>query len=128
NPLAVEGQLEGSWHMGMGQALSEAMNYYEGLLLNPNLLDYKIPTSLDTPLFQTNIIESADPEGPFGAKECGEGALHPSIPAIANAIFDAVGVRVNSLPITADKVLEAMLQNRGDTFSKGVTSKNTVAA
>lgn len=108
NPLAAEGQLEGSWHMGMGQAVSEAMNYYEGLLLNPNLLDYKIPTSLDTPLMNTNIIESADPEGPFGAKECGEGALHPSVPAIANAVFDAVGVRINSLPITADKILEAM--------------------
>ncbi|MCF8244133.1 MAG: molybdopterin-dependent oxidoreductase [Saprospiraceae bacterium] len=108
NPLAAEGQLEGSWHMGMGQAVSEAMNYYEGLLLNPNLLDYKIPTSLDTPPIHTNIIESGDPEGPFGAKECGEGALHPSIPAIANAVFDAVGVRINSLPITADKILEAM--------------------
>jgi 4-hydroxybenzoyl-CoA reductase subunit alpha len=108
NPLAAEGQLEGSWHMGMGQAVSEAMNYYEGLLLNPNLLDYKIPTSLDTPMMNTNIIESSDPEGPFGAKECGEGALHPSVPAIANAVFDAVGVRINSLPITADKILKAM--------------------
>ncbi|MFQ5447679.1 MAG: carbon monoxide dehydrogenase, partial [Saprospiraceae bacterium] len=84
------------------------MQYYDGLLLNPNLLDYKIPTSLDTPLMNTNIIESTDPEGPFGAKECGEGALHPSVPAIANAVFDAVGVRINSLPITADKILEAM--------------------
>ena len=108
NPLAAEGQLEGSWHMGMGQALTEAMRYYNGLLLNPNLLDYKTPTALDSPDFQTNLIESGDPEGPFGAKECGEGALHPVVPAIANAIFDAVGVRINSLPITADKILEEM--------------------
>ncbi|NIT55429.1 MAG: molybdopterin-dependent oxidoreductase, partial [Aliifodinibius sp.] len=82
NPLAVEGQLEGSWHMGMGQALSEAMKYYKGLVINPSILDYKIPTSLDIPDVHTNIIESCDPEGPFGAKECGEGALHPAVPAI----------------------------------------------
>ncbi len=105
NPLAVEGQLEGSWHMGMGQALSEQMKYHNGLLLNANFLDYKIPTSVDTPVFDTTIIESIDPEGPFGAKECGEGALHPSIPAIANAIFDAVGVRIKSLPIDPEEIL-----------------------
>lgn len=108
NPLAVEGQLEGSWHMGMGQAISEAMDYHEGLLLNSNLLDYKIPTSMDIPDIHTNIIESCDPEGPFGAKECGEGALHPSVPAIANAIYDAAGIRINSLPITAEKVLDKL--------------------
>ncbi|MBL0310141.1 MAG: molybdopterin-dependent oxidoreductase [Bacteroidetes bacterium] len=108
NPLAVEGQLEGSWHMGIGQALSEEMKYYNGLLLNNNFLDYKIPTSLDTPDIHTNIIESNDPEGPFGAKECGEGALHPVIPAIGNAIFDAVGVRVTKLPIKSEDVLKLM--------------------
>lgn len=113
NPLAVEGQLEGSWHMGMGQAISEQMKYHEGLLLNANLLDYKIPTSMDTPLFDTSIVESIDPEGPFGAKECGEGALHPSIPAIANAVFDAVGVRINSLPICPEEIMKALKkQNR----------------
>ncbi|MBI5857692.1 MAG: molybdopterin-dependent oxidoreductase [Sphingobacteriales bacterium] len=106
NPLAVEGQLEGSWHMGMGQAMSEQVKYFNGLLLNSNFLDYKIPTSLDTPPIHTNIIETADPEGPFGAKECGEGALHPVIPAIANAIFNAVGVRITKLPISAEDVLE----------------------
>lgn len=110
NPLAVEGQLEGSWHMGIGQALSEEMRYYKGLLLNNNFLDYKMPTTLDTPDIHTNIIETIDPEGPFGAKECGEGALHPVIPAIANAIYDAVGVRVTKLPIKADHVLELIKQ------------------
>lgn len=108
NPLAVEGQLEGSWHMGIGQALSEQMKYHQGLLLNSNFLDYKIPTTLDTPNIFSNIIESSDPEGPFGAKECGEGALHPVIPAIANAIYDAVGVRVTSLPIDPEKILKEL--------------------
>lgn len=110
NPLAVEGQLEGSWHMGMGQAMSEEMKYYNGLLVNNNFLDYKIPTTLDTPDIHTNIIETIDPEGPFGAKECGEGALHPVIPAIANAIFDAVGVRVTKLPIRSEDVLALLKQ------------------
>lgn len=105
NPLAVEGQLEGSWHMGMGQALSEAMKYHNGLVVNPNILDYKIPTAMDIPDFHTNIIESCDPEGPFGAKECGEGALHPAVPAIANAVFDAVGIRITRLPISPETIL-----------------------
>ena len=110
NPLAVEGQLEGSWHMGLGQAISEEMKYHKGLLLNSNFLDYKIPTSLDTPNIHASIVESGDPEGPFGAKECGEGALHPVIPAVGNAIFDAIGKRMMSLPITPDKVLKALLE------------------
>jgi 4-hydroxybenzoyl-CoA reductase alpha subunit len=108
NPLAVEGQLEGSWHMGLGQALSEQMKFRDGLLLNGNLIDYKIPTSKDTPPIHTNIIESIDPEGPFGAKECGEGAIHPIIPSIANAIYDAIGVRITSLPINSEEVLKAI--------------------
>ena len=105
NPLAVEGQLEGSWHMGIGQAMSEQMKYYKGLIVNNNFLDYKIPTSLDTPDIVTNIIETNDPEGPFGAKECGEGALHPVIPAIANAVYDAVGVRITKLPILPEDIV-----------------------
>ncbi len=120
NPLAVEGQLQGSWHMGLGQAMSEQMKYYEGLLLNNNFLDYKIPTSLDTPDIHTNIIETIDPEGPFGAKECGEGALHPILPAISNAIFNAVGVRITKLPIKPEDVLNGLKQN--------VNSKQTQTA
>jgi len=106
NPLAVEGQLEGSWHMGLGQVMSEQMKYYNGLLVNSNLIDYKIPTTKDTPPIHTNYIETSDPEGPFGAKECGEGAIHPILPSIANAVFDAVGVRITSLPINAEEVLK----------------------
>jgi len=112
NPMAVEGQLEGSWHMGIGQALTEQMKYYNGLLVNNNFLDYKIPTTLDTPDIHTNIIETIDPEGPFGAKECGEGALHPVIPAVANAIFNAVGVRITKLPISAEDILEQIKKNK----------------
>jgi 4-hydroxybenzoyl-CoA reductase subunit alpha len=108
NPLAVEGQLEGSWHMGMGQAISETMKYHKGLIVNPNILDYKIPTAMDIPEMHTNIIESCDPEGPFGAKECGEGALHPVVPAIANAVFDAIGVRISKLPISPEAILEGI--------------------
>ncbi len=111
NPLAVEGQLEGSWHMGMGQAMSEQLKYFNGLILNSNFLNYKIPTSLDTPPIYSNIIETNDPEGPFGAKECGEGALHPVIPAIANAIYNAVGVRITKLPISAEDILKKMKAN-----------------
>jgi len=84
------------------------MRYYNGLLMNNNFLDYKIPSTLDIPDMHTHIIETIDPEGPFGAKECGEGALHPVIPAIANAIYDAVGVRVTKLPIKSEEVLNLM--------------------
>ncbi len=117
NPLAVEGQLEGSWHMGLGQALSEELRYHEGLLLNANLLDYKIPTTLDTPEIHTEIIETNDPEGPFGAKECGEGALHPAIPAVVNAIHDAVGVRITSLPIRSEDILAALRERERATVN-----------
>jgi 4-hydroxybenzoyl-CoA reductase subunit alpha len=110
NPLAVEGQLEGSWHMGIGQALSEEMRYYKGLLVNGNFLDFKVPTTMDTPPINVNIVETNDPEGPFGAKECGEGAIHPVIPAIGNAVYDAIGVRMTSLPMTPEKVKEKMDQ------------------
>lgn len=125
NPLAVEGQLEGSWHMGMGQALNEGMEYYEGLLLNSSLLNYKIPTSADTPDFNTHIIETSDPEGPFEAKECGEGALLPAVPAIANAIYDATGVRINRLPVTPDKIIDGLRQKAKKEQEKAETIQPT---
>ncbi len=117
NPLAVEGQLEGSWHMGLGQAVSEQMKFRDGLLLNGNFIDYKIPTTKDTPPIHTKIVETIDPEGPFGAKECGEGALHPVIPAVANAIYDAIGVRITSLPITSEEVLKAINEKKTETVN-----------
>jgi CO/xanthine dehydrogenase Mo-binding subunit len=75
-------------------------------------LDYKIPTSLDTPELQSLIVESIDPEGPYGAKEAGEGPLHPAIPAIANAVYDAVGIRMDSLPFSPPRVWRALEQAR----------------
>ena len=93
NPLSVEGQIIGSCHMGMGQVLSEEMKYGRtGHLLNPDLLDYKIPTVHEMPEVFPIIVESNDPEGPFGAKEAGEGPLLPILPAVVNAVYDATGV------------------------------------
>jgi 4-hydroxybenzoyl-CoA reductase alpha subunit len=108
NPTAVEGQIEGCIHMGLGQALTEELRYHQGRMVNANFTDYRVPTALDTPEMDVTIIESNDPEGPFGAKEVGEGPIHPVLPAIGNAIYDAVGVRLLELPITPDKVLRAI--------------------
>ncbi len=113
NPLLVEGQMEGSAYMGFGEAIMEEQIFKESGLHNaPSLLDYKIPTSLDTPEMESLIIESLDPEGPYGAKEAGEGPLHPSIPAIANAIYDAVGVRLDRLPFAPPRVWAAIRQRK----------------
>ncbi|MDQ2818591.1 MAG: molybdopterin-dependent oxidoreductase [Candidatus Eremiobacteraeota bacterium] len=108
NPAAVEGQIEGSAYMGLGEALMEEWPFRAREHKIPNLLDYKTPTSLDTPPIQAIIIETDDKEGPFGAKEAGQGPLNPVIPAIANAVADAMGVRVYSTPLTAEKVLKAL--------------------
>ncbi|MDP6640358.1 MAG: molybdopterin-dependent oxidoreductase, partial [Candidatus Poseidoniaceae archaeon] len=105
NPLAVEGQIIGSCHMGMGQVLSEEMVYgRSGNLRNANLLEYKIPTIHEMPKVTPIIVESNDPEGPFGAKEAGEGPLLPILPAVVNAIYDASGIRVDELPVTPDRL------------------------
>jgi CO/xanthine dehydrogenase Mo-binding subunit len=114
NPTIVEGQMEGSAYMGFGEALMEQQVYKDadhgraGLHDGPSLLDYRVPSSLDTPELRSLIVESIDPEGPYGAKEAGEGPLHPSIPAIANAIYDAVGVRMDSLPFSPPRVWRAI--------------------
>jgi 4-hydroxybenzoyl-CoA reductase alpha subunit len=117
SPVAVEGQMEGSAYMGFAEALMESQVYKPaaphhgaGLHHGPSLLDYRIPTSLDCPEFESLIIESIDPEGPYGAKEAGEGPLHPSIPAIANAIYDAVGIRCDRLPFDPPGVLSLLRQ------------------
>jgi 4-hydroxybenzoyl-CoA reductase subunit alpha len=112
NPLAVHGQVIGSVYMGLGQALQEEMVWNGGRLMNPTLMDYRIPATLDTPPIQSIIVESNDPEGPFGAKEAGEGSLAATIPAVANAIYDAVGVRVNTSPFTPEKVLAALQEKK----------------
>lgn len=113
NPLAVEGQVEGSVWMGLGQALQEEQIFSpEGLTINPSLLEYKTPGAIESPDIETIIVESIDPEGPYGAKEAGEGSLAGVIPAIANAVYDAVGVWITTLPITAEKILNEMKKQR----------------
>jgi 4-hydroxybenzoyl-CoA reductase subunit alpha len=108
NPLAAEGQVQGAVWMGMGQALSEESSYHEGLPLRPNMLDYRIPTSVESPPIDVKLVESHDPLGPFGAKEASEGALHSFAPALTNAICDAIGIRLTELPASPDRVLEAI--------------------
>ena len=112
NPVAVEGQIIGSVWMGMGQALTEEMVWKEGLLMNPGLLEYRSPSSVESPEVIPFIVESIDPEGPFGAKECSEGALAATIPAIANAIYDAAGIRLHESPFTPERVLAALRAKR----------------
>jgi len=105
----VEGQVEGGVYMGLGEALMEEMAFTrEGLLRNAGLLDYKTPTAMETPEIETFLIEDADPEGPFGAKEVGQGPLLPVPPALVNAVYDAIGVRFDEIPVTPDKVLRAL--------------------
>ena len=108
NPVSVEGQIIGSVWMGLGQALEEEMVWKDGLLMNPGLLEYRSPSSAESPEIEAIIVESIDPEGPFGAKEASEGSLAAVIPAIANAIYDAVGVRIREAPFTPERVLAAL--------------------
>ncbi|HZQ25322.1 MAG TPA: molybdopterin cofactor-binding domain-containing protein [Terriglobales bacterium] len=112
NPVSVEGQIIGSVWMGMGQALEEEMIWKDGLLMNPGLLEYRSPSAIESPEVEPIIVESVDPEGPFGAKECSEGSLAATIPAIANAIYDAVGVRMREAPFTPERVLAALRSKR----------------
>jgi xanthine dehydrogenase molybdenum-binding subunit len=108
NPLLLEGQIYGGGLQGIGYALGEKMIYEKGELKNGNFLDYKMPTAKDIPPVQAVIIETDEKDGPFGAKGIGEPGLVPTAPAIANAIYDAVGVRIKDLPITPEKVLKAL--------------------
>ncbi|HEV7662103.1 MAG TPA: molybdopterin cofactor-binding domain-containing protein, partial [Chloroflexota bacterium] len=115
NPVLVQGQVEGSIYMALGEALMEEQEFRGdrgprvlGVHRTPSLLEYKSPTSFETPEMHTYLVETLDPEGPFGAKEVGQGPLLPVIPAIANAVYDAVGVRIDETPITPDKVLRAL--------------------
>ena len=109
NPLLVEGQTEGSVYMALGEVLMEEQVFRKsGLHKIPSMLEYKSPTTLETPEIETILVETNDPEGPFGAKEAGQGPLLPVIPAVANAVYDAVGVRIHEIPITGDKILRAL--------------------
>ena len=131
NPVLVEGQIEGSVYMGAAEAVMEhhdtlpsglrtdgrrrdAGPGVDGLLMASSLLDYRMPTSLDVPQLTALIVQAPDPRGPYGAKEAGEGPLHSAIPAIANAVFDAVGVRIDNLPISPEKVLRGLRNQAGN--------------
>ncbi len=113
NAALVVGQVEGSVYMGLGEAMMEEMSYRSGVNGNvvhkfPSMLEYKSPTTMEMPDVVTFLIEDPDPNGPFGAKEVGQGPLLPIPPAVANAVFDAVGVRVDEIPVTPEKILKAL--------------------
>jgi 4-hydroxybenzoyl-CoA reductase subunit alpha len=109
NRTSVEGQMEGSISMGMGEAMFEEVKFDgRGRVINADLAEYKLVTALDMPPVKPIIVESDEPNGPFGAKEVGEGAIMPTIPAILNAVYDAIGVRIFELPLTPERVYTAI--------------------
>jgi 4-hydroxybenzoyl-CoA reductase subunit alpha len=127
NPMLVIGQLEGSVYMGLGEATMEEQVFRRGLHKIPSMLDYKSPTILETPEIESFLVETHDPEGPFGAKEAGQGPLLPVPPALANAVYSATGVRVDELPITPEKVLKGLYAKaRGKPARVGPTEIPTV--
>lgn len=111
NPLAVEGQIQGAVWMGLGQAISEETRFQNGMPMAPNVLDYRVPTIKDSPDIEVKIVESIDPNGPFGAKEASEGALSSVMPAVANAVHDAIGIRINDMPLTPERVVDAIVKH-----------------
>jgi len=112
NPMLVEGQIQGGISMGVGFALQEEILFKDGKQVNPNLTNYIMPTSLDMPELEVEMVDNYDPTGPFGAKGAGEPTAVPTAAAIMNAIYDAVGVRITSLPATSEKVLSAILEQK----------------
>jgi len=122
NRLTVEGQVQGSVWMGMGQAMSEEAAYHDGLMVTANMLDYRVPTIQDSPPIEVGIVESIDPHGPFGAKEAGEGSLAAFLPALTNAITDAIGLRFNNLPVTPDRVFAALEKRARDRKAERMTN------
>ncbi|HKB08386.1 MAG TPA: molybdopterin cofactor-binding domain-containing protein, partial [Candidatus Polarisedimenticolia bacterium] len=111
NPVLVVGQVEGSVYMGLGEALMEEQVFRanrNGVHRQPSMLEYKSPTTMEMPDVVSYIIEDPDPNGPFGAKEVGQGPLLPIAPAVVNAVYDAVGVRVDEVPVTPEKILKGL--------------------
>jgi 4-hydroxybenzoyl-CoA reductase subunit alpha len=120
NPVLARGQVEGSVYMGLGEALMEEQEFrrlpkrLSHALVHkfPSILEYKSPTSLDMPEVVTELVEEPDPRGPYGAKEVGQGPLLPIMPALANAVYDAVGVRIDEVPVTPEKILKALAEKK----------------
>lgn len=108
NPQLLEGQIEGAIVQGIGTALFEELMLKDGKVMNPSFVDYKIPTSDDMPEIVVKFVENPEESGPFGARGVAEPAMVPTAPAIANALYDALGIRLTSLPLTAEKVLKAI--------------------
>jgi CO/xanthine dehydrogenase Mo-binding subunit len=113
NPLLAEGQIEGSIAQGIGYGLMEEIKRQEGTVLNPSFLDYKMATAVDLPPMDVLFVETMEPNGPFGAKAVAEAGLIPTAPAIANAIYNAIGVRVKELPISPERILDAFREKEG---------------
>jgi CO/xanthine dehydrogenase Mo-binding subunit len=111
--MAVEGQIQGAIAQGIGYALYEGFAFENGRLVNGNLADYTVPTAQVIPPIVTTLVPTSDPNGPFGAKGGSECPLSPTAGAIANAIYDAVGVRITSLPITPERILRALHEKEG---------------
>jgi len=122
NPAMVESQIDGALHQGIGYALTEGLMYDKmGRAVNATLGEYKMLSAADMPPLSKHIIvETIDPLGPYGAKGAGECALVPTAAAVANAIYDAVGVRITSLPITPEKILRALKEKEKATLKKPV--------
>lgn len=120
NPLLVLGQIEGSVYMALGEVLMEEQAYRKGLHKWPSMLEYKSPTFLDMPEIESFIVETVDPEGPYGAKEAGQGPLLPVVPAVNAAVHDALGVWIDEIPVTPEKVLRALeAKAKGETPRHG---------
>ena len=119
NPLGLTGQIEGGVVMGMGYALTEELVVKEGRVVNPSFHDYRLPTASDIPNIHFHPIETEDPHGPYGAKGVGEAPLIPTAAAIANAVADAIGVRLSALPITPERVLEALEEKSRQAGERG---------
>ena len=108
NPVGFEGQIEGGASQGIGQALTEDLAVEDGRVINPSFADYKLPTEGDLPEFRSIILDSPEGHGPYNVRGVGEAPITMPAPAIANAIEDAVGVRIADLPITAEKIMAAL--------------------
>ena len=109
NTTSVEAQMQGSLSMGLGEALYEEVKFdSKGHLLNGDFAEYKLPSSLDMPPIRAIVVESDEPNGPYGAKEVGEGAIMPTVPAILNAVYDATGLRLHELPLTSERIYLAL--------------------
>jgi CO/xanthine dehydrogenase Mo-binding subunit len=112
NPRGVEGQIEGGIVQALGQGLMEDYKLAHGHTTTPGFAKYILPTSLDVPHVTSVIVEDPDPIGPLGVKGIGEPAMVPTIPAVMNAIYDAIGIRITSLPASPERILEALEKKR----------------